>query len=342
MQWSLKHIVPRVLAIALTVWLSAIVYKKVFWIPELKDQGPMLFKLKEFQNHNDVLYFGESSNYWVAPEDTDKRTISDMINDSLDGARVSGIQVPAYHAGMFLPVIKQIDPDSRVKTIVVTMNLRSFDKPWIYSTQEGALMRTKCFYYQTPPIFNRLCATLGYYYNPSADQQDAKMLYAFEHDSIKVDFPLNYYTINSWKDKIVYKKPDGSVDEDKQGLAHHYVKAYAFSIDTANNPRVKDFDDIVKVCRQKNIRVCFNIMAENTEWADSLVGTDLSDVMRFNRDLLVQRYTQMGAIVVDNLEAVPGKYFGEKNWTTEHYNQFGRMIVARNVRNALKPIVPQK
>lgn len=342
MHLSFKHIAPRILVLVLTVWVSAVVYKKVFWIPELKDQGPMLFNLIEFQNHNDVLYFGESSNYWVAPEDTDKRTISDMINDSLQGARLSGIQVPAYHAGMFLPVIRHIDPNSRVKTVVVTMNLRSFDKPWIYSTQEGALMRTRCFYYSTPPLLNRLCATLGYYHHPSAEQQDAKMLYAFEHDSIKVDFPLTYVTVNSWKDKIVYQNPDGSTDEDKQALAHHYVKAYAFSIDTSTNPRVKDFDNIVKVCRQKNIQVVFNLMAENTEWADSLVGTELADVMRFNRNLLVSRYTRMGAVVVDNLEAVPGIHFGEKNWTTEHYNQFGRAIIARNVRNALKSVVPSR
>ncbi len=54
MQLSFKHIAPRILAIALTIWLSAEVYKKVFWIPELKDQGPMLFNLIEFQNHHSV------------------------------------------------------------------------------------------------------------------------------------------------------------------------------------------------------------------------------------------------------------------------------------------------
>jgi hypothetical protein len=35
------------------------------------------------------------------------------------------------------------------------------------------------------------------------------------------------------------------------------------------------------------------------------------------------------------LEKVPGDYFGEKDWTTEHYNQFGRLIVANNVARVL-------
>ena len=341
MQWSFKHIAPRFIAIIATIFASSWIYNKVFWIPELKDQGPMLYNLIEYQNHNDVLYFGESSNYWVAPEDTDKRTISDMINDSLFGARLSGIQVPAYHAGMFLPVITHIHPNARVKHIVVTMNLRSFDKPWIYSTQEGALLRTRCFYYSTPPLYNRLCATLGFYDNPSPEFQDRKMLKAFEHDQIKANFPLAFTTVNTWKNSITYLNQDGSTNEDKQGLAHHYVKAYAFSIDTMNNPRIRDFDEIVNVCKLKNIKVYFNLLSENTQWADSLVGNKLSDLMRYNRDLLVDRYTRKGAVVIDNLEAVPGKHFGEKNWTTEHYDQTGRAIIAKNVCKALAK-VPRK
>ncbi|MCC6818737.1 MAG: hypothetical protein IT245_07595 [Bacteroidia bacterium] len=335
MEWHFKHIAPRFAIILLTVFMSAFVYKKVFWLPELKNQGPMLFNLLEYQWHNDVLYFGESSNYWVSPDDQDKRTISDMINDSISGMRLSGLQVPAYHAGMFLPVINQIDPNSRVKSIVVTMNLRSFDKPWIFSTQEGALLRTKCFYYNHHPLYNRLCATLGFYSNPDADAQDKKMLDCFQNDSINVIFPLVWKTVNSWKDNVVYLNDDGSTNEDKQGLAHHYVKAYAFSIDTSTNPRIKDFDQIVNICKSKGIKLYLNILSENLNWADSLVGPDLVKVMKFNRDILLHRYSQKGAIIIDNLDAVPAECFGEKNWTTEHYNQFGRMIIARNVANVL-------
>lgn len=331
MKITFKYIALRILIILITVFVSAFVYKKIYWVPELKDQGPMLFNLKEFQWHNDVLYLGESSNYWVSPDDADKRSISDMINDSINGARLSGMQVPAYHAGMFLPIVKLIEPAARVKHLVITMNLRSFDKPWIYSTQEAALMRTKCFYYNAPPIFNRLCATLGFYDQPSADEQDKKMLHCFEFDTLKVNFPLKHNTIKRWCEQEKFPLPGGGEDFPKRELADHYIKAYAFQIDTLTNPRIKDFDEIVKVCKQKNIKIYFNILSENTYWADSLVGPELVYFMRANRDLLVKRYTAMGAIVIDNLEAVPGKCFGEKNWTTEHYDQKGRMIIARHV-----------
>lgn len=336
MKVNIKHTVYKFLSVVFTVYISAFVYKKIYWVPELKDQGPMLFNLLEFEWHNDALYIGESSNYWIAPEDQDKRTISDIINDSLPGFRLSGMQVPAYHAGMFLPIINMIDTKSRVKHLVVTMNLRSFDKPWILSTQEGALMRTKCFYYKHNPVYNRMCAALGFYQNPSAESQDKKMLEAFEFDTLKVNFPLEFNTIKRWCEQEKFPLPQGGEDFPKRELADHYIKAYAFQIDTNTNPRIKDFDAIVKVCKQKNIKLYFNILAENIEWADSLVGKELVYFMKANRDLLIARYSKMGVVMVDNLESVPGECFGEKNWTTEHYNQFGRLIVARNVANSLK------
>lgn len=324
------------MALVATVAISSMVYKKIYWLPELKDQGPMLFNLLEFEWHNDVLYIGESSNYWIAPEDTDKRSISDMINDSLPGFRLSGMQVPAYHAGMFLPIVKMIDTHSRVKHLVITMNLRSFDKPWIYSTQEGALMRSKCFYYSSNPIYNRMCAALGYYPNPSAESQEQKMLQAFEFDTLKVSFPIKFNTIKRWCEQEKFPLPGGGEDFPKRELADHYIKAYAFQIDTSSNPRIKDFDEMVKVCKQKNIKLYFNLLAENIQWADSLVGQDLVYLMKENRNLLVDRYTKMGVTVVDNLESVPGECFGEKKWTTEHYNQKGRRIVAAKVCKTLK------
>lgn len=335
MKISIKHIFFKSLAIVLTIAISHFVYKTIYWEPELKDQGNMLFKLREFQWHNDIIYIGESSNYWISPTDEDKRTISEMVNDSIEGQRLSGMQSPAFHAGMYLPIIENIDTRSRVKQLVVTMNLRSFGQPWIYSGSENSLQRTKCFYQSYAPLYNRMCAALGFYYNPQADAQEKKMLHCFEFDTLKVDFPLKYNTIKSWCDVVKFPLPDGTEDFPKRQLADHYIKAYAFQIDVENNIRIKDFDKIAEICKAKNIQLYYNILGENVQWADSLVGSELVYFMRANRDLLMERYSKKGVIMIDNLAEVPGDYFGEKDWTTEHYNQYGRLIVAKNVAKAL-------
>jgi hypothetical protein len=44
--------------------------------------------------------------------------------------------------------------------------------------------------------------------------------------------------------------------------------------------------------------------------------------------------------VVDNLEAVDDEQFIDQNWTTEHYAEKGRRIIAANVAKALKSWYP--
>ena len=77
-------------------------------------------------------------------------------------------------------------------------------------------------------------------------------------------------------------------------------------------------------------------MAENIEYADSLVGKELVFLMKRNRDYLVQRYNKNNCRVIDNLELVTGKEFTDQHWTTEHYSYKGRMIIARNISESLK------
>ena len=51
-------------------------------------------------------------------------------------------------------------------------------------------------------------------------------------------------------------------------------------------------------------------------------------------------HTMTGMIVVDNLEAVADSCFIDRSWPTEHYNETGRRIIARNLADSLRLIYP--
>ena len=125
-------------------------------------------------------------------------------------------------------------------------------------------------------------------------------------------------------------------------MSTRYIKTYGFQINTETNPRIKDFDEIVAVAKQKKLNIVFNLLAENVAYADSLVGKDLVFLMQQNKQLLIDRYTQKGALVVDNFEVVLGKDFIDQRWTTEHYKERGRRAIAKNVAEALKRIYPRE
>ena len=87
-----------------------------------------------------------------------------------------------------------------------------------------------------------------------------------------------------WNEGV--KDKNNNKDEAATILACHYIKAYAFQIDTLTNPRIKDFNDIVKIAKKRNWNIVFNLMAENTEKTEKLVGKDL--VFLLNQNFLMQ------------------------------------------------------
>lgn len=332
----------RVFVILLFLPLFNALYTRFFWKEDLKNEADMLLDLMALQDSCEVLYFGESSNFsYNAEKDSLKDRISDFISYHFQGIRFGTINSSAYHAGIYLPLIKQLSETGKVETIVVTMNMRTFDQAAIHAELESALQKKAVMYEPRPPLLNRVLMSLNFYDDTPMKDRDLQMWKEWTYDTLKsdeVEFP--YPTIKSWCAVEKFPLPGGGEDMKKRELADHYIKAYAFQIDTLKNPRIKDFDAIMAVAKKKNLKVVFNLLAENTAYADSLVGSNLVWLMRSNRKLLVDRYTAMGAIVVDNLEAVPGWDYTDQHWTTEHYGQYGRQIIALQVADAMKKIYP--
>ena len=157
-------------------------------------------------------------------------------------------------------------------------------------------------------------------------------------------YPFSYNNIADWD---YAKACQGIVDSDGNWnqalteLACHYIKSYAFIIDD-DNPRVKDFDKIVTLAKERGWNVIFNLLSENVDRANELVGSDLLYLMKSNRDYLINRYDNLENVtVVNNLSEVRNGLFIDKNWTTEHYCEMGRRTIAHNVAQALKKYHPE-
>jgi hypothetical protein len=216
--------------------------------------------------------------------------------------------------------------------------MRSFDGAWIHSKLETQLQESIVLTQPYPNLINRFLLSLQAFDNRTDKQREQQMLE--EWKTVPLIFPneFKYKKVSEWDygmSQGSYLKPDGSWDHDKIILACHYIKGYAFNLNE-NNPRIKDFDEIADWCNKNEINLYLNLMAENVEYADSLVGKELVFLMKQNRDYLVKRYTKNNCVVVDNLELVKGKEFIDQDWTTEHYDYKGRMAIAKNLANHLK------
>jgi hypothetical protein len=342
----IQKILIRVALLTAIFFLANFIYEKTLWKQDLESgDGKILTDLLNAQDSADVIYMGESSNFSTHKNDTCLKSISDFAADYFPKLVFRPVHKGAIHAGTYLALLNQVKNTRRLQTIIITLNLRSFDADWINSRLETSLQRTNILFQKYPPLMNRFLLSLNAYNKKTEKQRQADFLAQISSDPLNFPYPFKYKTAHEWDGAMAnggYVNPDGSWNMPKIELACHYIKTYGFQINTETNPRIKDFDEIVKVCRHKNIRLVFNLLAENIQYADSLVGKDLVFLIKQNRDLLVKRYNKDGVVVADNLELVCGKDYIDQNWTTEHYNQWGRMRVARNLANSLKTIYPKE
>jgi hypothetical protein len=320
------------------------VYRLVFLEKDIQEHSPIINQVRKLVSDSAlIIYFGESSDNTSRGDDLDKRAISSFVADHYPGVSFGIVNKGALHAGIYRVLLEQIPRSSSVQTVIVTMNLRSFNADWIYSELETPLQKSIVLLEDRPPLLSRLMLAFRGYDVKTKEERARQIKKQWRKEKFELPFDFPYKNAMDWDAQFSINpilKEDGTWDMEMTALAAHYVKTYAFQIDTLKNPRIRDFDEIVKLAKLNNWQLVFNLMAENTEQAGNLIGEELLFMIRQNRDLLVDRYSSDGVIVVDNLEDVPDEEYIDRNWTTEHYAEKGRRIVAGNVADSLRRLYP--
>ena len=322
------------------------VYTKWFFEKDLLEHSDIIELPRQVVADScQVVYLGESSNNTYGYAESDHRKISAMVSAYFPKVRVGDMTKSASHAQTYYTMLKQVPKDAPVETVIVTMNLRSFDAGWIYSRLETALRKQIVLLQDYPPLMNRFLLAFKAYPIRSEEEWDAIARKHWKKDPLDFPYDFEWNNTHQWDSAMAWggwHDFEGQRDQQLTELACHYIKSYAFQI-RDDNPRIKDFDAIVDLCRERGWHLVFNLMAENVDKANELVGKDLLFLMKQNRDYLMQRYdTQEDVTVVNNLDLVRDVNFIDQDWTTEHYYGEGRHIIAHQVAQALRQYYPNE
>lgn len=331
-----RYIVPRVLLIFAGLWLFNKLYEKYFWEGDLnKYEAHLLLDIFKGQDSVQAVYLGESSNFSTHPNDTQTLSISELIDEQIEESILT-LNKGAYHAGLFRDLILNLSSPT-IRTVIVTLNLRTLNQATMHAEIETALQQQNRFFKPYPPLFNRCMLTLRSFDNTPYAERDKEMWQEWTYDTLKlagIEFPAP--TIKEWCALPKFVDEEGVEDMERRTLADHYVKAYAFNIDLSTHERVRQFEQIVAICNERGYRLVFNLLAENTEYAEAYCGPSLPALMRHNAKILEDHFTEMGVEVVNNLDLVEGIHYTDQQWTTEHYDQVGRQAIANRVVEVLR------
>lgn len=322
-----------------------LLYKQFFFEKDIQKYSSIINLVRDVPLDADIIYLGESSNNSVREDDLDRRKISAFIGDYYPDLFLYDLTKPAAHAGVFKVLLQQMPEESEVETVIVTLTLRSFNAQWIHSPLETSLQKSLVLLKPYPPLWNRFLLSFKAYDIKSKEEREADFKSQWVKDGLQFPYDFPHEDVMRWDRWMAYegiKDEEGKIDRAQTELACHYIKAYGFQIDTLENPRIADFSAIVDLARERGWKLVFNLMAENMEKAEELVGADLIFLMNQNRELLLNYFQSKGVVVVDNLSLVEDQLFTDQNWTTEHYAEEGRKILARNVAAALRSWYPDQ
>ncbi len=340
----LYKIILRILVIVVVLIAFNLIYKSFFYERDLQQYSQIINLVRAVPDDVDILYIGESSNTAFSENDWDRRSISSFISDFYPDLKLSSITKPAAHAGTYEVLLENIPKNSKLGTVIVTLNLRSFNTQWIHSKLETGLQKSIVLLKDMPPLVNRFLLSFKAYEIKTNEEREAQIMEKWEEDLLKFPYDFAYDNIMEWNinmEKKGIRNSDGSRNQKLTDLACHFIKGYAFQIDTLKNPRIRDFNKIIGLANERGWNLVFNLLAENTEKAKELVGNDLIFLMEQNRILLLNYFQNRGVIVVDNFNAVKDEEFIDQNWTTEHYVESGRSTIALNVADSIKKFYPE-
>lgn len=322
-----KYISIRLMILAL-ILIIAEVFHRTFIYPKIKKDEGWLQTLVENKTKNkaDVYYFSASPNQASANDESDKRFISAIANES-SKLKISSVDTGAIHAGIFYKILNHLPKNKYPKAIVMDLNIRSFGVNWIHSNLENALQRNFVYWNQRPSIVNHfLAATKWYDYKSPAEHLRA---IEYEEKFGQLPYSKNHSTIKKWVDSLFKTK---QYSEEGKLM----IQQFAFEI-KRNNEQLKNYDLIVKWANRHQIPLIFVILPENVQRMEQLAGKELSDLVSKNAHFLLNHYNGKNVQVLDLHKLVDKDQFFEF-FPTEHYRSKGRIIVGTAIANEINKI----
>jgi len=336
-----RHIINialKLVLLGLMLVILNIIYGASLWFYDVDTHSDTLENLWPHQYDSDVIYFGESSNFYVEHPDTPKVRISDYLNRRIEELRINHVDNAGLQASNYLHIMRHIPKDAPLKGVVVTVNLRSFGPTWLYDANTNYLNKADELIKPRPKLLNRFFVALKAY-DHFDDAERKELLKNARKAPIEFDGQLPFRSLYEWNEWMAnggIRTEEGKWDKPKISLACHHIKNFAFVIDFEKHPVIKSFDDIVELAQLRGWQLAFHILSENITEAEELVGPDLATLMEYNVTRLVEYYEAKGVLVVNNLRTVPEPEYRDRIFPTEHYNNYGKKLCAKKLEQAIR------
>lgn len=331
----LKNILIRLGFAAVLFFIANYFYSKYQYPKDVRKYSRVKNQIDSAFQLGEIVYMGESSNTSFNPwTDTLQNSISDFLGLYLPDKKVTAITHEGYHPGLFLEMLNLLgDNYESPKTLVITLNMRTCGPTATYSGNEASNRQEALFYTKRLPLLTRVYLSLHNYDNRNAAEMERLKFQWWRTKPLNENgFKNQFPTVKKWLD---YEAATAKPEKWRQ-VADAYIKEFAFVLNDEND-RVKDLDNIVNICKEKNVKLIFHILPESRDYPRLMFDSTLLQYMDYNVDFLFKRYSNMGVTVVNNYKKSSSIQYTDQWYPTEHLNGELRKMIAKSIAQVIAP-----
>lgn len=257
----------------------------------------------------DILIFGDSTDWYSADGDKDKRSISRMLGDMLPGKRVKSISHAAYQLDIYGAFCEYIvRQKNRPRCIIIPLNLRSFSPEWDREPHYQFEKEKIILEGGLPRSFYKPLQVIKYRFNPISQAE-------------------------YWETPVFKRDLEIGKIKDMKGLKNQFLLKYMYSL-TGEHRKIKSLVRIARLLSSHGIAVLFYITPVDYQAGERFFPGEFKEQVSRNSTFITELLAGEGmSLQLLNLSLELGSdYFAWKIPSpNEHLNQEGRRFAAEQL-----------
>jgi len=273
---------------------------------------------KALKSNKDVILFGSSVNRHTSSNDTDKRSIAEMLDKLLTKQNVVGISHGAYQADIYLEFVKYIAKQKRDEKpiIIIPINLRYFSPEWDLRPS-----------YQ---FAKEKCLLNGYPFWANFKYREIKET---EFHNFLVYNPNG--RIEKVKDYLyISTKELDKLSEMRKGFIFRYMQPLK-----ANHRKLKSLLKICEIGKETDLKIVMYITPIDYTYAEQLKIQGFRQHLYDSVNTIKSTLASCEIELIDLSMVLNSSYFDYNQRPNEHLNMSGRREVAKALKSAIYHIV---
>jgi hypothetical protein len=269
----------------------------------------------------DIVFFCDSTNFAYSVQDTDRRSISQMLQDRVPDREIITIDHGALNMDMYLAFCRYIRRcGNRPSTVILCVNMRSFSPAW--DRRPNWQFEKERFLLNHPllrPFYKPLAVFKAIRANEiSMEQYNTTKVYCDEEDVGTVQ-------------EFEFIGPNMATEEH---IRKTFILQYMYPL-KPDHRKLRSMLEIVKVLRSIGAQPIFYITPLDIETGQIYLPGRSRERIHTNIELVTRLLRSQNVEPLDLSACLPASDFAWTRFPNEHLNQDGRSRVADYLADVL-------